>query len=83
LSQWCINTNIMFLDVIHRPPSCFYLKTPCFGDWILSLFQIKPAKLDTIDGASQEAGTSSIDWAQQSRFYLKTETESSLRNVLF
>jgi hypothetical protein len=28
-----------------------------------------------------EIGTSSIDWAQQSRFYLKTETESSLRNV--
>jgi hypothetical protein len=27
--------------------------------------------------------TSSIDWAQQSRFYLKTETESSLRNVVF
>jgi hypothetical protein len=28
-------------------------------------------------------GTSSIDWAQLSRFYLKTETESSLRNVVF
>jgi hypothetical protein len=27
--------------------------------------------------------TSSVDWAQQSRFYLKTETESSIRNVLF
>jgi hypothetical protein len=25
-------------------------------------------------------GTSSIDWAQLSRFYLKTETQSSLRN---
>jgi hypothetical protein len=30
-----------------------------------------------------EIGTSSIDWAQQSRFYLKTETESSIRNVVF
>jgi hypothetical protein len=29
-----------------------------------------------------EIGTSSIDWAQLSRFYLKTETESSLRNVV-
>jgi hypothetical protein len=29
-----------------------------------------------------EIGTSSIDWAQQSRFYLKTETEASLRNVV-
>jgi hypothetical protein len=28
-------------------------------------------------------GTSSVDWAQLSRFYLKTETESSLRNVVF
>jgi hypothetical protein len=28
-----------------------------------------------------EIGTSSIDWAQLSRFHLKTETESSLWNV--
>jgi hypothetical protein len=28
-------------------------------------------------------GTSSIDWAQLSRFYLKTQTEYSLRNVVF
>jgi hypothetical protein len=30
-----------------------------------------------------EIGTSSIDWAQLSRFHLKTETESSLRNAVF
>jgi hypothetical protein len=30
-----------------------------------------------------EIGTSSIDWVQLSRFYLKTEIESSLRNVVF
>jgi hypothetical protein len=30
-----------------------------------------------------EIGTISINWAQLSRFYLKTETESSLRNVVF
>jgi hypothetical protein len=30
-----------------------------------------------------EMGTRSIDWGQLSRFYLKTETESSLRNVVF
>jgi hypothetical protein len=30
-----------------------------------------------------EIGTSSIDWAQLSRFFLKTETESGLRNVMF
>jgi hypothetical protein len=28
-------------------------------------------------------GASSIDWTQLGRFYLKTETESSLRNVIF
>jgi hypothetical protein len=30
-----------------------------------------------------EIRTSSIDWAQLSSFYLKTETESSLLNVVF
>jgi hypothetical protein len=30
-----------------------------------------------------EIASSSIDWAQLSRFYLKTETESSHRNVVF
>jgi hypothetical protein len=30
-----------------------------------------------------EIGTSSIDWPQLSRFYLKTEIESSLRNGVF
>jgi hypothetical protein len=30
-----------------------------------------------------EIGTSSVDWAQVSRFYLWTETESSLRNIVF
>jgi hypothetical protein len=47
--------------------SCLYFKTQRFGDWILS----------------PEIGTSSINWAQMSEFYLKTETESSLRNVVF
>jgi hypothetical protein len=30
-----------------------------------------------------EIGTSSIDLAQMSKFYQKTETESSLRNLVF
>jgi hypothetical protein len=38
-------------------------------------------KLDT--GLCPDIGTSSIDWAQLSRFYLKTETESILRKVVF
>jgi hypothetical protein len=32
---------------------------------------------------SETIGTSSIDWAQLSRFYLKTEAVSSLRKVVF
>jgi hypothetical protein len=32
---------------------------------------------------SPEIGNNSIDWAKMSRFYLKTETESSFRNVVF
>jgi hypothetical protein len=34
-------------------------------------------------GAGVRRSTRYIDWAQLSRFYLKTETESSLRNVVF
>jgi hypothetical protein len=30
-----------------------------------------------------ETGTGSIDWAQLSKFHLKTEIESSLRNIVF
>jgi hypothetical protein len=30
-----------------------------------------------------EIGTRSINWAQHSRFYLKMDTDSSLRNVMF
>jgi hypothetical protein len=32
---------------------------------------------------SPEIGTSSIDWTQLSRFYLKTETELSITNFVF
>jgi hypothetical protein len=31
---------------------------------------------------TQELGTSSVDWAKLSRFYLKTETEPSLQNIV-
>jgi hypothetical protein len=56
-----------------KKPSCSFFKTRRFGDWILS-----PALV-----SDPEIGTRSIDWAQQSRFYLRTETESGLRNVVF
>jgi hypothetical protein len=51
-----------------KTPSSFYLKYECFGDWILP--------------PSSGIETSSIDWDQLSMFHLKTETESSLRNVV-
>jgi hypothetical protein len=37
----------------------------------------------SLNGQNPEIRTSSIDWAQLNRFHLKTETESSLRNVVF
>jgi hypothetical protein len=52
---------------LSKTQPCLFFKTQRFGDWIMS----------------PEIGTSSIDWTQLSRFYLKTETESSLRNVAF
>jgi hypothetical protein len=36
-----------------------------------------------IDARPRVCGTISIDWAQLSRFYLMTETKSSLRNIVF
>jgi hypothetical protein len=73
---------------IHYPSSCFYLKTPpClyfktrrFGDWIIS-----PSSGETysVELLYPEIGISSIDLAQLSRFYLKTETESNIRNIVF
>jgi hypothetical protein len=73
----------MFLDIIHRlvfirkhRPVYFSKHNVSETGFSLRL-QVKP----TIKGP--EIGTSSIDWAQLSRFYLKTETESSLRNVVF
>jgi hypothetical protein len=41
-------------------------------------------KLNTCNNipSGPEIGASSIYWIQLSRFYLKTETESSLRNVV-
>jgi hypothetical protein len=48
---------------------------------IVLCLQEKPNQLGPIDRATPYF--QSIDWAQLSRFYLKTETKSSLRNVVF
>jgi hypothetical protein len=47
--------------------------------------QVKPTQLGPIDRTSPYlcSGSSSIDWAQLSRFCLKTETGSSLWNIVF
>jgi hypothetical protein len=58
----------MFLDINRLP--IFILNTQRFGDWILS------------PSSALEIGTSSIDCAQLSKFYLKAETESNHRNVV-
>jgi hypothetical protein len=74
----------MFLHVIHRPvlsktQFCLHLKTECFGDWILS----PPSGKTYSFGPNPKIGAGCIDWFQLSRFYLKTETESGLWNVVF
>jgi hypothetical protein len=57
-------------------PPCLYYKTHRFIDWILSPSSGKTYII------GPEIGTSFIDWAQLSRFHLKTETESSFQKVL-
>jgi hypothetical protein len=82
----------MFLDIIY----CLVLfKTPCVSTLVLSLThveyfnvlsylsQMTCAVLDLYTLSCVGAGTSSTDWAQLSRFYLKMETEWSLRNAVF
>jgi hypothetical protein len=59
----------------HYPSSCLCFETQRFGDWILSASSGK--------APISEIGASSTGWTQQSRFYLRTETEFSLRNVVF
>jgi hypothetical protein len=50
-----------------------------------ALYIFQNATFRRLDSVSLplEIGSNSIDWAQLSRFYLKTKTESSLRNVVF
>jgi hypothetical protein len=56
------------------------LKHTSFWTLAMSQFRLKTRRFGDW---SPEIATSSIDWAQQSRFYLRTETDSSLRNVVF
>jgi hypothetical protein len=54
----------------------FILQNTTFRRLDYLCLQVKPFLRTEIE-------TSFVDWAQLSRFYLKTETESSLRNVMF
>jgi hypothetical protein len=66
----------MFLDIIHR--LVHFLKNHNVSETGFCLRpQEKPTQLDP------DIGASSIYWIQLGRFYLRTETESSLRNVVF
>jgi hypothetical protein len=61
--------NAKVLSVLYRDSftlPSFYLNTRRFGDWIMA----------------PERGSFSINWVEMSRFYPRTETKSSLRNVV-
>jgi hypothetical protein len=75
--QWYINKTITILDIIHLFIS---FKTRCFGDYILSssvggIYSDGPNR-------STDTETSSFYWSHLNKYCLKTETESSLRNVV-
>jgi hypothetical protein len=79
----------MLLDVIHHPvlmqkhrPVYFSKHNVSKTAFCLRL-RVKYTQLGPIDRASPYLRSSSIDWANPSRFYMKTETECSLRNVVF
>jgi hypothetical protein len=70
----------------HNHHPAFYFKTGRFEDWILSpsscgTFQYWTNRMST--SLCPETETSSLYWFHLSRFQLKTETESSLRNAFF
>jgi hypothetical protein len=73
----------------HYPSSCLLSKTRRFGGWaILGHRGRSSLCLQTPAAAprrfkKQIAETRPIYWTQLSTFHLKTETESSLRNVVF
>jgi hypothetical protein len=65
LWRWYINITITILNIIHRP--VFYLKTWCFGDWILfpssgGPIQIGPTERDSLC-LNLETETNSSYWA--------------------
>jgi hypothetical protein len=76
LCFWTLSTSCLYLKC--RP---VYLSKHNVSDTGFCLHL--QVRLPRWDIRCPEIGTSSIDWTQLSRSYLKTETESGLRNVAF
>jgi hypothetical protein len=72
-----VNVTITSQNIIHRP--VFYLKHDVSETGFFLHLKVIPTHM----GLSPETGTSSVDREQLSRQHLKTETDSSLRNVVF
>jgi hypothetical protein len=64
------------VDIIHRP--VFYLNHNVSETGFCLRLQVEPTQL----GPTDKSNLSADYWAQLSRFHLKTETESSFRNVV-
>jgi hypothetical protein len=70
------------MDSIHRP--VFYLKHNVSEAEFCLRSQVESTQLDPMDKANgPETETYSVYCAQLSRFHLKTEMKSSLRNAIF
>jgi hypothetical protein len=69
------NITVTVLDIIHHP--VFYLKQDVSETGFCLHLQVDRSQLGS------ETEVSTIYWSQLSRFHLKTETKSSLRNVVF
>jgi hypothetical protein len=72
----------------HYPASCLLFKTRLLGTGFCPHLQVELNQVGPKDRASLSlqtpaTETSSIYWVHPSRFSLKTETESSLENVVF
>jgi hypothetical protein len=82
----CLQTLTLYYKCyvpVHYPSSCLYVKTPSCLYYKTTFRRLDSVSFrwNLLSWAQSEIGASSIDWAQLSRFYLKTETKFSLRNV--
>jgi hypothetical protein len=89
LWRWYINITITILNIIHR--TVFHLTHNVSETEFYLRLQVEPTQLDTIDRARTqyieselclETETTSVYCAQLGKIHLKTETESSLRNII-